>query len=108
MPFRRKEKRRRTLKKKKKSQKTRHKRLRVASKPPNALINFSPISSPGPNSPQTPNSPITRRAKELASLYPNTKTMVKRSSSFNNGMTTNNFYEEFKKVFPEQNGPPYS
>ena len=79
--------RRRTHKKKKQSRKTRHKRVHHISKPPNALIDFSPISSPGPNSPTfspTPNTPITKHAKELAKLYPNRGTMIQRSTSFNN------------------------
>ncbi len=114
MDFRRRRQRRRTQKKKKHGRKTRHRRH--VSKPPNALINFSPVSSPGPNSPtlslspnSSPNTPITKRAKILASLYPNRQTMLQRSQSFNNtgGMTTENFYREFERVFPEGNGPAY-
>ena len=110
MDFRRRRQRRRTQRKKKHGRKTRHRRH--MSKPPNALINFSPVSSPGPNSPtlslspdSSPNTPITKRAKHLASLYPNTRTMVQRSESFNNnpGMTANNFYLEFERLFPEKN-----
>jgi len=111
-------KRRRTQKKKKQSRKTRHKRIHHISKSPNALIDFSPVSSPGPNSPTfsltpntqpntQPNTPITKHAKELAKLYPNRGTMIQRSSSFNNGFTTENFYTEFEKLFPEKNGPAY-
>lgn len=95
--------RRRTQKKKKQSHKTR----RRLTKPPNTLINFSPISSPGPNSPVSSNSPITKRAKELAKLYPNRGTMLQRSTSFNNGISTDKFYNEFEKLFPEKNGPAY-
>ena len=113
MDFRRRKQRRRTQKKKKQ---TRKKRLQPVSTPPNALLNFSPVSSPGPNSPtfslspntNTPNTPITKRAKYLASLYPNRRTMMERSESFNNtGVSTNNFYKEFERLFPEQNGPAY-
>ena len=82
-------------------------------KPPNALIDFSPISSPGslnntlsPNTP--PNTPITKRAKELAELYPNRASMLARSNSYtNNGMSTENFYREFERLFPNRNGPAY-
>ena len=97
----------RTQKKKRKSRKT---RSRHSSKPANLLLNVSPLSSPGPNSPTfslSPNTPITKRAKELANLYPNRGTMVKRSSSFNNGMTTEEFYTQFERLFPEKNGPRY-
>jgi hypothetical protein len=106
----------RTQKKKRKARKT---RSRHSSKPANLLLNLSPISSPGPNSPSfslspntpktlnTPNTPITKRAKELANLYPNRGTMVKRSSSFNDGMTTEEFYTQFERLFPEKNGPRY-
>jgi hypothetical protein len=105
--------RKRTHKKKKQSRKTRRRRLQPVSKPPNALLNFSPISSPGPNSPtfslspNTPNTPITKRAKQLANLYPNRGTMIQRSSSFNNGLPEENFYSEFERLFPEKNGPSY-
>jgi hypothetical protein len=41
-------------------------------------------------------------------LYPNRRTMMERSESFNNtGVSTNNFYKEFERLFPEQNGPAY-
>ena len=114
MDFRRRKQRRRTQKKKKQ---TRKKRLQPVSNPPNALLNFSPVSSPGPNSPtfslspntpNTPNTPITKRAKYLASLYPNRRAMMERSASFNDtGVSTNKFYNEFVRLFPEQNGPAY-
>lgn len=111
MDFRRRRQKRKTHKKRKHARKTR--RLHI-SKPPNALIDFSPVSSPGPNSPTlslSPNSetPITKRAQLLAELYPNTRTMVKRSTSFssNNGLSENNFYRRFEELFPEGNGPRY-
>ena len=82
-------------------------------KPPNALIDFSPISSPGsfnntlsPNA--SPNTPITKRAKELAALYPNRASMLARSKSYGNEeMSTENFYKEFERQFPNRNGPAY-
>jgi hypothetical protein len=41
-------------------------------------------------------------------LYPNRRTMMERSESFNNtGVSTNNFYKEFERLFPEKNGPAY-
>lgn len=111
---RRRQRKRRTQKKKKQLRKTRRRQRRKA---PNVLLNYSPVSSPGPNSPSfslspntpPPNSPITKRAKLLASMYPNTHTMVQRSTSFNNkeGMTAENFYREFERLFPEGNGPRY-
>lgn len=104
---------RRTQKKKRQSRKTRRRRF---SQAPNILVNISPVSSPGPNSPsfslspntpKTPNTPITKRAKQLANLYPNKGTMVKRSTSFNEGITTEEFYNQFERLFPEKNGPVY-
>lgn len=113
MDFRRRR-RRKTHKKKKQRGKTRR---RETSKPPNALHDFTPVSSPGPNSPSfslspntpPPNTPTTKRAKLLGALYPNTRTMVQRSESFNsaNGLTANDFYREFERLFPEKNGPRY-
>ncbi len=86
-------------------------------KAPNTLINFSPVSSPGsfnntlsPNTPvPEPNTPITRRAKELATLYPNRASMLARARSFNEneGMTSNEFYREFERLFPNRNGTAY-
>jgi hypothetical protein len=83
---------------------------------PKLLSNYSPISSPGsPNSPnsltlspspspKTPKTPITKRAEELAALYPNIYTMISRSSSFPEGkMSLNEFYEQFEKEFPNAN-----
>lgn len=117
MDFRRRRQRKRTQKKKKQSRKTRRKRTQKFSKPSNMLLNVSPISSPGPNSPSfslspntpPPNTPTTKRAKELGKLYPNTRTMVQRSTSYdsNNGLSTENFYREFQRLFPEGNGPRY-
>lgn len=117
MDFRRRR-RQRTQKKKKQSRKTRRKHQRRFVNPSNMPHNFSPVSSPGPNSPSfslspntptTPNTPITKRAKLLASMYPNTRTMVLRSSSFNdnNELTTNDFYKKLQELFPEENGTRY-
>ena len=64
---------------------------------------FSPVSSPGtPNE----NSPITKRAKELAALYPNQRAMLRRSTSFNNtGMSNEEFYERLGKEIGFENKP---
>ncbi len=72
-----------------------------------SLKNYSPIPSPGPpNSPV--NTPITKQAKELGELYPTREAMLARSTSFNNaGLTTNEFYNQFERLFPEKNGPAY-
>jgi hypothetical protein len=101
--------RRKTQKRKHHLRKTRRRRLLHVSKPPNALLNFSPVSSPGPNSPSplSPNTPGTKQAKQLATMYPNRRTMIQRSSSFNNGLSIENFYREFERLFPEKNGPAY-
>lgn len=105
MDFRRRKRRQRTQRKKRQARKTR----RVKALPPSSLNDYSPPPSPGPpNSP--PGTPITRRARELASMYPNRNAMIARSTSFNentNGMTTENFYREFERLFPEKNGPVY-
>lgn len=114
MDLRRRRQRKRTQKKKKHARKTRHQR-RKPSLPTNAVIDFSPVSSPGPNSPSlslspnsSPNTPITKRAKMLASLYPNRRSMLERSESFNTTeISNNNFYTEFERLFPEKNGPAY-
>ncbi len=110
MDFRR---RRRTRYRKRKHRKHGKTRKHLTIKPPKKEIDFSPISSPGsfdntlsPNTP--PNTPIKRRAKELASLYPNRGSMLARSKSFNNeGMNTETFYREFERLFPNRNGPAY-
>ncbi len=115
MDFRR---RRRTRYRKHKHKKHGKKTRKVlAIKPPNAEIDFSPISSPGsfnntlsPNaSPKTPpNTPITKKAKHLAALYGNRSSMLARSQSFENGeMSSENFYREFEELFPNKNGPAY-
>jgi hypothetical protein len=111
MDFRR---RRRTRHGKRKHRKQKKTRKHLTIKPPNKEIDFSPISSPGSFnnalSPNTtpPNTPITRRAKELASLYPNRASMIARSKSFNNeAMNTETFYREFEQLFPNRNGPSY-
>jgi hypothetical protein len=110
--------RRRTRHKKHKHRKHGKKtRKTLQIKAPNTVLNFSPISSPGsfnntlsPNTPfEEPNTPITRRAKELAALYPNRATMVARSKSFNSpGLGTENFYNEFERIFPNGNGVRYN
>jgi hypothetical protein len=110
MDFRR---RRRTRYGKRKHRKHRKTRKLLTIKPPNKEIDFSPISSPGsfndtlsPNTP--PNTPITRRAKELAALYPNRASMLARSKSFNTeGINNETFYREFERLFPNRNGPSY-
>lgn len=116
MDLRRRQKKRKTHRKRKHTRKTR--RLQHVSKPPNALVDFSPVSSPGPNSPpfslspnSEPNTPITKKAKLLAELYPTRQSMLKRSTSFssnnNKGLTENEFYRRFEELFPEGNGPRY-
>ena len=52
--------------------------------------NYSPVSTPGKNNSSPPNSPITMKAKMLASMYPNRETMIKRSMSFSSSNKVNN------------------
>lgn len=80
--------------------------------PPAALNLYSPISSPGtPNrntvSPiRKTNSPITKRAKELALLFPNQRAMLRRATSFNNtGISNDEFYERLEKELGVVNQP---
>ena len=111
MSFRKWIKRQMTRRHKKQKQKQKQKKTRRNAKlkvlPPSSVNNYSLPPSPGsPN--VSPNTPITRRARELASLYPNQRTMIARSTSFNDqGMSTENFYKEFERQFPNRNGPAY-
>ena len=101
-----------THRKKKHIRKTR-KRSPPKPSPPKLLNNYSPISSPGstnsfelsPSPIKTPKTPMTKRAEELASMYPDTRSMIQRSQSFNNAasMSTENFYREFESLFPHGN-----
>lgn len=53
---------------------------------------YSPVSSPGAsNTNNEPNTPITRRARQLAKLYPNLRGMLNRSTSFG---SSNNLLNE--------------
>ena len=69
---------------------------------------YSPVSSPGTsntnNNTKLPNSPITKKAKELAALYPNTRSMLRRATSFNNtGMTNDEFYAMLERELGTSN-----
>lgn len=71
----------------------------LINKPPQKENEYSPVSSPGTSNSNNntkknhPNTPITKKAKELAALYPNTRAMLRRATSFNNtGMSNDEFY----------------
>ena len=74
---------------------------------------YSPISSPGssvssgsPKSPVSVDSPITARAKELARMYPDRKSMLQRSKSFDSTlMSRNAFYAELERLLGTENVP---
>ncbi len=67
---------------------------------------YSPVSSPGTsnNNLPPPNSPMTKKAKELAALYPNTRAMLRRATSFNNtGMSNDEFYAMLERELGTSN-----
>jgi hypothetical protein len=73
--------------------------------PPQKNNEYSPVSSPGTSNNNTAlNSPITKKAKELAALYPNTRAMLRRATSFNNsGMTNDEFYAMLERELGTSN-----
>lgn len=76
----------------------------------NAL--YSPVSSPGEsntNNEKEPNTPITRKAKLLAKLYPNLQGMLQRSTSFGsaNNPLNENSWRQLEEELGTVNEPYY-
>jgi hypothetical protein len=106
----------------KKHQTRKHRRPQTKSIHPRSVLNlsnsntngnvgalYSPVSTPGKNNTRTPNSPITMKAKLLASMYPNRASMIQRSSSFNNGNieTEETWWKRAEAELGTENKPYY-